>query len=213
MYRLVFLTGSLKGRRLTVQQGDVLIGRDRDCHLRMHHPSVLGRHAMLEQRGGGCYIRSLDATAFLRVNDQPVRDRRLVHGDEIDIGEERLLFQQAEGKPVLQKRRVSKFHGLTYMAVSAIILLQILVITGLVLLWHVDPIEIPMEDSDVEQQEEKEEPEHDAPDEELELLRELAQEREQEQEWGEESDKQPALKTPFSLLPEWHVTPVWECTE
>jgi hypothetical protein len=59
MYRLVFLTGPHQGRRLAVQKGDLVIGHDADCHVQLHDPAVASRHAILEQRPDGFFIKAI----------------------------------------------------------------------------------------------------------------------------------------------------------
>ena len=141
MYRLVFLSGSKKGRRLTVQQGDVLMGSAGDCHVRFRHPSVLNRHAVIEQRPEGFFIRALSSGGKVVVNDEAVVERQLNHRDEIDIGAERLLFQLATRESKRGKRRVGHFSGLAYLAVGSILVVQILILIGLFMFWRMDPIQ------------------------------------------------------------------------
>ncbi len=144
MYRLVFLTGPLQGRRLAVRKGDVTIGRDPDCHVLLYDPEVALRHAVLEQRQDGYYIRALSPVAPLRVNGVATREERLNHGDEIDVAHDRLLFQLVQVGTKLQKRRSSKFHGVTFVAVAAILLIQIMILAGLFIFWRMDPIHVPV---------------------------------------------------------------------
>lgn len=188
MYRLVFLTGPHEGRRLAVKMGDVMIGRDADCHVLLHDPAAALRHAVLEQRPDGYYIRTLSAIATLRVNGAATREERLKDGDEIEIARERFLFQLIQADPKLQKRRSSKFHGLTFVAVITILLIQLIILAGLFVFWRMDPIHIP-------------EPEPWYMDREA---------RERVRVWIEEMDTgmlDSFEPKPFRVLPEWFVTP------
>lgn len=141
MYRIVYLTGPNQGRRVTVRQGDVLIGAEKSCHVRLRHLTVLDQHAMLEERADGAYVRALYAGGEVRVNGEVVREKRLNHGDEIRIGKERLLFQHPEGAIRTQKRRKSKFHGVTSLLVASLLLAQIAVLLALLMYWRLDPID------------------------------------------------------------------------
>mgnify|MGYP001767828068 CR=1 FL=1 len=58
-YRLVFISGPQKGKRLTVQQGAVVIGRDPDCAIAIADDEVSRRHAVIEERPQGVYVRDL----------------------------------------------------------------------------------------------------------------------------------------------------------
>lgn len=211
MYRLVFLTGPHQGRRLAVQKGDLVIGHNADCHVQLHGPAVASRHAILEQRPDGFFIKAIDPAGALSVNGVETREERLKHGDEIDIAGERLLFQLFEGDGGPQKRRSGKFHGLTFVAVTAILLLQILILAGLFIFWRMDPIHIPV----VEEVEELEEsPKTGMTDEETAIVERRLRARTGEPEEPamavDEGHLRPAPAAPFDLISEWIVTPEYE---
>lgn len=136
---------------MTVAEGDVSIGSDATAHIRLFDPSVQPQHAMLEQRSTGYWIRSVQDGADLRVNDEAVVERELAHGDEIDVGQDRLLFQLCGSRPQAQRRRRSKFHGMTFVAVWILLSAQALILAGLFLFWRMDPIP----DSEPDTQEEQ----------------------------------------------------------
>lgn len=147
MYRLVFLDGPNKGRRITVKQGDVLIGADADSAIRLDHPSVIGRHALLEQRNGGIYLKALSALGPVQVNGQTVREHRLASGEEFAIGAMTFLYQSPEPAAVKTgRRRTSKFHRLTVTGVGLILLLQVVIVLGLIIYWRLDPIKDSIEE-------------------------------------------------------------------
>ncbi len=200
MYRLVFLTGPRKGRRLAVQEGDLLLGRDPDCHVPLQDPSVSGRHAVLEDGAAGVVIRALPGAGSLVVNGEEVRERPLRHGDEIDIGRERLLFQLIQQDQRLKKRRFSKFHGLTFVAVSGILILQLLILAGLFIFWRMDPIHIPVA-------EEEELDDGDAADMERAILERRLGAWVEGPAHDEEGEEGLAVPRPFDLLPPWIVAP------
>jgi hypothetical protein len=199
MYRLVFLNGPRQGRRVAVQQGDVLIGRDEDCSLQLGHPSVCPRHALLERRPEGFFIRALDPSGRLSVNDRDTVEQRLMHGDEIDVGAERLLFQLSDPDPVSAKRRVGKFHGLTFLAIFIILLLQVVIVAGLILFWRMDPIETQSAPAGLTAAGQADRAD------ELAIL----QEREQALRTVAGSRAAPRGGDGFRLLPLWFVTPVY----
>ena len=87
MYRLIFLNGKFKGKRLTIQQGAILIGRDPECQIDLDDDDEVSRHhALIETRGGSPVIRDLGATNTVQVNQQVVKEHRLKSGDRIEIG-------------------------------------------------------------------------------------------------------------------------------
>ncbi len=186
MYRLVFLSGSSKGHRLTVEEGDVVIGSDPDCHVKLSGESVRAKHAVLEQRAKGVHVKALSEGAPLKVNGIPVLDVRLTHSDEIDVGDVRLLFQTPIGPEPVLKRRRSKFHGLTFSAVILILCVQLVILAGLFVFWRVDPI-----------------PDAAPPP----LTAAERAERLQQRllTWSQQQAEQPTA--PFRYIPEWIVTP------
>ncbi len=139
MYRLVYLTGPRQGRRVTVQEGDVLLGTATDCPIRLVHPTVAPQHAVLQFRPGGVYLRQLATGTALTINGQPVTEQQLVHGDEIGLANERLLFQLADS-PSTPPRRVGWTHRLAQLAIGGVLLAQLLVIVGLLVYHRWDPI-------------------------------------------------------------------------
>jgi hypothetical protein len=162
MYRLTFLSGTKSGQSLTVNQRDFLIGRDADCHLRLLDATVMGRHALIEERADACLIRLLTAPGEVKVNHQTVTQAQLFNGDEIDIGIDRFLFATSKRLTATRRRR-SKFHGLTFLSVATILALQAVVLAGLFLFWYIDPIVDPPPATEPQAVEELEEDEEVAP--------------------------------------------------
>ena len=125
MYRLIFLNGNLTGRRVAVQQGALLIGRDPSCQLDLQEDDqVSHQHALLEQRSDGVWIKDLGATNRTEVNGQPVEEVRLHPGDRIEIGHTQMEFQLIEAQPESSRRRVSMVQVLTFVAIGVVFTVQ-----------------------------------------------------------------------------------------
>lgn len=125
MYRLIFLNGPLKGRRVAVQQGALLIGRDPSCQLDLKDDDqVSHQHALLEQRNDGIWIKDLGATNRTEVNGQPVEEVRLKPGDRIEVGHTQLEFQLIEAQLENSRRRVSMVQVLTFVAIGVVFTVQ-----------------------------------------------------------------------------------------
>lgn len=125
MYRLIFLNGALKGRRVAVQQGSLLIGRDPSCQLDLQDDDkVSHQHALLEQRGEAVWIRDLGALNKTEVNGQPVDEICLKQGDRIEVGRTQFEFQLIEAAPVGSRRRVSQVQVLTFVAIGLVFAVQ-----------------------------------------------------------------------------------------
>jgi hypothetical protein len=127
MYRLTFLSGNMKGRRVAVQRGTVLIGRDPECHIDLKgDDEVSRRHAQIETRPDGVYIRDLGALNRTEVNGKPVAESHLRSGDRLLIGTTLLEFREIEPVLAVSGRRTGRLQLLTFVAVVAVIGLQIL---------------------------------------------------------------------------------------
>lgn len=129
MYRLIFYSGRFKGRRIAVQQGDLLIGRDPACQIDLaDDDSVSRRHAVIEQRKDGVWLRDLGSMNPATVNGQPVDEVKLRPGDRIEIGRTQFEFQLVEAAVPTPRRRRSRLHILTIVAVGFILALEALFI-------------------------------------------------------------------------------------
>ena len=140
MYRLTFLSGPLKGKRLAIQQGPVIIGRDPDCHIAVADDEISRKHAIIELRDDAFYIRDLGSMNGILVNERNCRESRLKHGDTLEIGRTRIHFQQMNQDDLREKRRVTHSQGLAFGAVLFIILAQIVFVIGFSL-WRRDVVE------------------------------------------------------------------------
>jgi hypothetical protein len=88
------LNGGWFGRCQPLLGGSMLIGSGNACDLRLDAAGVLDRHAVLEPGEGGRWVlRALSGAALLRVNGHPVDAALLAPGDQIELGEQRLLLE------------------------------------------------------------------------------------------------------------------------
>ncbi|MFH0953801.1 MAG: FHA domain-containing protein [Verrucomicrobiota bacterium] len=141
MYRLVYLSGPYKGKRLVVQQGSVVVGRDPDCHIIVPDDEVSRKHVVIEQRPEGIHIRDLGSMNGIVVNNQPLREALLRHNDVIELGRTRLQYQETAQSEVTEARRVSHVQGLTFAAIVLIILFELTFLVGLSV-WHEDVLSV-----------------------------------------------------------------------
>ena len=130
MYRLLFQNRASSEEPVIVDLSSFAIGRDATCQLRLYEDGVVDRHALIERRADGYYIRDLDSPTGVYVNDQLVAQRRLVSGDELEIGAARLRFEIVHGVPSGQRRR--SFDLLQLMAFTIVVV----VIGGQIVLLH-----------------------------------------------------------------------------
>lgn len=132
MYRLVFLNGPDKGKRLAIREPSITIGRDPDCFLRLADDEVSRKHAVIEQRPDGVYLKDLDATNPTLVNEVPAREVRLQNGDRIEFGSTLLQFQTIAETADIHRRRVSYTEGIATAAVVIVIAVELIFLAYLV---------------------------------------------------------------------------------
>ena len=85
------LVGS--GKRIVLSGSRVVMGRSRDCDVRLDDPNVSRRHAELRREEGGWVVADLGSTNGVKVNGRRVSEAPLKPGDEIVLGLERLSFE------------------------------------------------------------------------------------------------------------------------
>jgi len=93
IYRLIVLTGPLKGQRITVDPEPMIIGREDGVSVTLPDSEVAFRHAQLETRGSELFIHDLGTMNKIILNNREIQDARLKHGDTIEVGRTRLLVQ------------------------------------------------------------------------------------------------------------------------
>lgn len=118
IYRLIVLTGPLKGQRITVDPEPMTIGRQEECDIQLPDNEVALHHARLEHRGAELFIRDLGSMNKVILNKREVQETRLKHGDILELGRTRLLVQaivQAEVQELSEEtvseiKRIRKRH-------------------------------------------------------------------------------------------------------
>lgn len=93
LYRLIFLSGPRTGERITATEEPMVLGRDADCAVAIPDPEVARRHAAVQQKDEELFIRDLGSMNRILVNKREVRETRLKHGDELELGRTRLVVQ------------------------------------------------------------------------------------------------------------------------
>lgn len=137
MYKLTFQTGPLKGRKLTVKKGSVVIGSGSNCHIQIQDTELDPRHCVIEWRSDGTFLRSLSPSARTLVNDAPQQEVRLVFGDRIQLGKTVILYQPSETRVAEHARRISSIQTLTFVSIGLVILFEIVFLAALSI-WRVD---------------------------------------------------------------------------
>jgi hypothetical protein len=138
-YRLKGTSGAVVNQAYPLD-GRLVLGRADDCDVRIDHDSVAPRHAEVSMAGeGGVVIRDLGSGLETRVNGEPVGEARLSGGDEIQVGNCRLMLQA----PGLRPERV--LGAEPGPAVGGIWkwLVPVAIVAAAALAWYFGYLEIP----------------------------------------------------------------------
>ena len=131
MYRLIILTGPSTGLRVTIESNPMVIGRDPDCAIRVADEEVAKKHAVLEHKPDGIYIRDLGSMNRILVNQHEVRETRLKHGDVIELGLTRFLVQAIVQADVTDEEHLEKrARKVAFASVAGAFLVLIAVAAG-----------------------------------------------------------------------------------
>ena len=95
--RLVAIAGKLKGSVFPFTDQPVVIGRETAVEVCLADSAVSRRHSRIEKNGDHFWISDLQSLNGTFVNDVPVKQRQLQHGDRIRIGDTQFLFFLHEG--------------------------------------------------------------------------------------------------------------------
>jgi hypothetical protein len=89
------VTLDLNGKQHRIEKGNVVIGRSKDCDIRVPDPNVSRRHAELRREGDAYWILDLGSTNGLTVNGRRQQRAKLENEDRITVGSTELVFRRA----------------------------------------------------------------------------------------------------------------------
>jgi pSer/pThr/pTyr-binding forkhead associated (FHA) protein len=72
-----------------------IIGRSKDCDIRLSDPNVSRRHAELRQEGTAYWILDLGSTNGVTVNGRRQQRAQLKNEDRITVGSTELVFRRS----------------------------------------------------------------------------------------------------------------------
>jgi transcriptional regulator with GAF, ATPase, and Fis domain len=94
------VSGPLKGKLFPLAGDEVSIGRDPSNQISLLDSLVSRRHCVIRKDESGFRLRDLDSRNSTFISGVPVRDRVLVHGDQIRVGNSILIFQGANSEVI-----------------------------------------------------------------------------------------------------------------
>src|SRR5439155_13231861 len=85
--RLVVKKGAESKRTLRLKSEETIVGRRKDCDLKIRSSEVSRRHCLLCYQDGVLFVEDLDSVNGTYLNGQRVAGREAVRpGDELEIG-------------------------------------------------------------------------------------------------------------------------------
>jgi hypothetical protein len=82
------------GTRHTIDKPSIVIGRSKDCDIRVADPNVSRRHAEVRQEGTTYWVQDLASTNGTTVNGRRQQRAKLEHEDRITVGSTDLVFRR-----------------------------------------------------------------------------------------------------------------------
>ncbi len=96
---LIILTGKLQGKRVTLPEGEVTVGRDEACQIRLATTEISRFHCRIRCRGDSITVKDLGSRNGTIINDVAIeREQALLPGDTLRIGP--VSFQYERTKSV-----------------------------------------------------------------------------------------------------------------
>ena len=97
---LIILSGKHQGKRLTIPNGEVVIGRDETCQVRLATSEVSRFHCRLSCQGEIVTVRDMDSRNGTLINDVPVQgDTELEPGAILRVGPVSFQLAGKKGPP------------------------------------------------------------------------------------------------------------------
>jgi Nif-specific regulatory protein len=118
--RLIALSGPMKDRIVALTDNEITVGRESSNHVHLTDLSVSRRHCVFKNENGQVTLTDLESFNGTSVNDVPVKERLLQHGDRIRIGDSSFLFlaRDTEAAPLSVGVQVEEAGHITHDTVS-----------------------------------------------------------------------------------------------
>jgi transcriptional regulator with GAF, ATPase, and Fis domain len=94
--RLEAVSGPVEGRIFSLEDGELSIGREPSNQISLLDPLVSRRHCVVRRDGPDVRLEDLDSRNSTFVNGVPVKERVLVHGDQVRVGNSIFVFHGSD---------------------------------------------------------------------------------------------------------------------
>ncbi|MFO7561245.1 MAG: sigma 54-interacting transcriptional regulator [Enhygromyxa sp.] len=108
-FRLVVLSGELRGREIEVVKDAITLGRSRQCEIVLPDDSVSRTHATIRREDDRYRLQDLESTAGTFLGGSRITDAFLRPGDELRIGQVELRFVPRDRQPELLPSEAERF--------------------------------------------------------------------------------------------------------
>lgn len=86
---------TINGTSHELRKPSMVIGRSKECDIRVSDPNVSRRHAEIRQEGSAYWVVDLGSTNGLTVNGRQLKRSKLDEGDRITLGSTELVFTRS----------------------------------------------------------------------------------------------------------------------
>jgi hypothetical protein len=86
---------TVNGKAHELQKPSVVLGRSKDCDIRISDPNVSRRHAEIRQEGSAYWIVDLGSTNGIAVNGHALKRAKLDDEDRITLGSTEVVFNRS----------------------------------------------------------------------------------------------------------------------
>ena len=86
---------TINGTSHELRKPSMVIGRSKECDIRVSDPNVSRRHAEIRQEAGAYWVVDLGSTNGLTVNGRQLKRSKLDEGDRITLGSTELVFTRS----------------------------------------------------------------------------------------------------------------------
>jgi hypothetical protein len=86
---------TVDGTAHELRKASMVIGRSKECDIRVSDPNVSRRHAEIRQEGSTYWIVDLGSTNGIAVNGRALKRSKLDEGDRITLGSTELIFTRS----------------------------------------------------------------------------------------------------------------------
>ncbi len=88
MFKIICLSGVLKGEEYIVENNQLTLGRSKDCDVSIQDKQLSRKHCQIQNRNSVYYIVDLDSTNGVKHNEEWVNgENQISNGDYITIGD------------------------------------------------------------------------------------------------------------------------------